>query len=47
MSLIMTKSFAVILESTGDISVLHSANADKNERFDKNYFQGLEQSHKL
>jgi uncharacterized membrane protein YcaP (DUF421 family) len=33
--------FAVILESTGDISVLHSANADKNERFDKKLLSGV------
>ena len=32
--------FAVVLESTGDISVLHAADSDKNERFDKNYYQG-------
>jgi len=32
--------FAVVLESTGDISVLHAADSDKNERFDKKYYQG-------
>ncbi|KKL75158.1 hypothetical protein LCGC14_2057700 [marine sediment metagenome] len=27
--------FAVILESTGDISVMHASSSEKNERFDK------------
>ena len=33
--------FAVVLESTGDISVLHAANGDKNERFDKKILLGV------
>lgn len=33
--------FAVVLESTGDISVLHSADSDKNERFDKKLLSGV------
>lgn len=33
--------FAVVLESTGDISVLHAADSDKNERFDKKLLSGV------
>lgn len=33
--------FAVILESTGDISVLHSADSDKKERFDEDLLLGV------
>lgn len=33
--------FAVILESTGDISVMHSSTSEKNERFDKILLKGV------
>jgi uncharacterized membrane protein YcaP (DUF421 family) len=33
--------YAVVLESTGDISVLHAANSEKNEEFDKNLLAGV------
>lgn len=33
--------FAVILESTGDISVLHASSGEKNERFDKKLLNGV------
>lgn len=33
--------YAVVLESTGDISVLHVADSDKNERFDKKLLSGV------
>lgn len=33
--------FAVILESTGDISVMHASSSEKNERFDKILLTGV------
>ncbi|CAM3322102.1 DUF421 domain-containing protein [Aequorivita lipolytica] len=33
--------FAVVLEATGDISVLHAADSNKNERFDKKLLSGV------
>ncbi len=33
--------FAVVLESTGDISVLHASDQNKNERFDKKLLSGV------
>ncbi|MDO6821333.1 DUF421 domain-containing protein [Zobellia sp. 1_MG-2023] len=33
--------FAVILESTGDISVLHASSSEKNEKFDKILLKGV------
>lgn len=33
--------FAVILESTGDISVLHASSSEKNERFDNLLLKGV------
>lgn len=33
--------FAVVLETTGDISVLHTAESDKNDRFDKKLLSGV------
>ncbi len=33
--------FAVVLESTGDISVLHASDSAKNERFDKKLLLGV------
>lgn len=33
--------FAVVLESTGDISVLHASDSDKNEIFDKKLLLGV------
>lgn len=33
--------FAVVLESTGDISVLHKSNSDSDERFDTKLLKGV------
>lgn len=33
--------FAVVLESTGDISVLHSSDKDKHEKFDQKLLSGV------
>ncbi len=33
--------FAVVLESTGDISVLHASDSERNERFDKKLLLGV------
>jgi uncharacterized membrane protein YcaP (DUF421 family) len=33
--------FAVVLETTGDLSVLHASDGYKNERFDKKLLSGV------
>jgi len=38
---------AVLLESTGDISVLHASDNEKNERFDKKLLLGVRKNHKV